>query len=160
SSLIIEGNKRVVFSVDLCRQDDYLMPAPPPCPASNVVIMESTYGARQRKGAMEEDMLNFLKKVKDEKMVGIIASFALARGQVLLTMIEELFRQQPELRVPLVYDSPMMKEVNQVYRRQQKLTKRPLELERALTEAESLDYIGQWETISRKNGPLIIVSSS
>lgn len=160
SSFIIDGPKRVVFSGDLGRQDDFLMPAPPFCPPADVVVMESTYGGRLRSGNMQEDMKQFLERVKQQEKVGIIASFALARGQVLMPLIEELFNQYPNLRVPIFFDSPMMKEANLVYQRYRHLTKLPEQMHSALDKTESLDFLGQWKSLSKKNGPMIIIASS
>lgn len=160
SSVIIEGEKRVVFSGDLGRSDDFLLPSPSPCPGSDIVIMESTYGGRIRKGDLRKDIVEFLKKVRTENTVGIIASFALARGQTLITLIAETFKERPDLKMPLYFDSPMMKEVNGVYKKHSDLTKLPWEMFFALEHADSLDYEREWETLKRKSGPFIIISSS
>lgn len=160
SSLIIEDAKRVVFSGDLGRRDDFLLPEPLACPPCDVVIMESTYGAKTRKGDMLNELTALLKKIKKEERVGIIASFALARGQVLISEIEEIFRRHPELEVPLYFDSPMMKKVNEIYKRHNALTLHPREMVQSLKSVDSIDFIGQWKTVKKKSGPLLILSSS
>lgn len=160
SSFMLEGENTVVFSGDLGRSDDFLLPPPPSCPESEIVIMESTYGGRFRKGDMHLDMMEFLKKVRNRNSVGVIASFALARGQTLITLIAEIFKQHPELKVPVYFDSPMMNEVNAVYKKHNELTKLPWEMFFALEHADSIDYAKEWDTLKRKSGPLIIISSS
>ncbi|MBY0517964.1 MAG: MBL fold metallo-hydrolase, partial [Bacteriovoracaceae bacterium] len=160
SSLIIEAEKRIIFSGDIGRSDDYLIPQPVSCPPSDVVIMESTYGGKVRAGNMYDDLLHFLSKVVKEKKIGIIASFAMARGQMLITLIEQAFLAHPELKLPLYFDSPMMKKVNEVYKKHNALTKHPVEMIESLREAEALDFAGQWDTLKKKSGPLLIISSS
>ncbi len=160
SSLVMEAEKKVVFSGDLGRRDDFLLSAVAPCPSCDVIIMESTYGGRIRSGDARQDMMKFIRNIKSQNRVGIIASFALARGQTLITLISEIFRNHPELKVPLYFDSPMMKEVNSIYKKHKQLTTQPAEMSDAFEEADSLDFLREWETVKRKNGPFIIISSS
>lgn len=161
SSLVIKHHdKTIVFSGDLGRHDDPLIPPPVPCPKADYIIMESTYGDRIRQGSIEKELATFLMKVSREGRVGIIASFAVARAQMLLTLIHEFFDRHPEYKVKLYIDSPMMKEANRVYKQYAHLTTRPEGLYNALEDLEAIDYQRQWESIKRKNGPLIIISSS
>lgn len=160
SSLVIGDKKRIIFSGDLGRKDDFLIPAPPSCPPCDLVVIESTYGGKVRTGNMFEDLTNFLRKIKNENRVGIIASFALARGQMLISEINEVFQKHPELEVPLYFDSPMMKEVNEIYKRHHDLTIRPKEMVESLKEINSVDFIGQWKSLKKKHGPLVVLGSS
>src|SRR5690606_39226085 len=97
SSLIIESEgKKIVFSGDLGRQDDPLIPAPSPCPEADIIIMESTYGAKARQGNATEELENFLLELSRKHAVGIIASFAVARAQMLLTLIYEYLGTHPD----------------------------------------------------------------
>ena len=160
SSLVIEGEKRIVFSGDLGRKDDYLIPPPMPCPKADVVVMESTYGGKLRKGNMREELYALLLRVKKEEKICLVASFALARGQSLITQIEDLFDEYPELRVPLYFDSPMMKLVNDIYKKHSSLTLRRNKVMESLKEVESIDFIGQWNWLRHKEGPFIAISSS
>lgn len=160
SSLVIEGEKRIVFSGDLGREDDYLIPPPLPCPKADVVVMESTYGGKLRKGNMRKELYALLLRVKKEEKICLIASFALARGQSLITQIEDLFDEYPELRVPLYFDSPMMKEVNAIYKKHSAITLRRNKVVESLKEVESIDFISQWNWLRHKAGPFIAISSS
>lgn len=153
-------NKTILFSGDLGREDDPLIPAPAPAPEADVIVMESTYGSKNRKGDIQKDLHSFLMRVSRENIVGIIASFAVARGQLLLTMIHEFFERHPEARVRVIIDSPMMKEANQAYVSYSSLTKIPAELSETLKHVEVLDFQRQWESLKKKDGPLIIISSS
>lgn len=153
-------NKTIVFSGDLGRDNDPLIPAPEPCPEADVVIMESTYGNRVRNGNIEKELHSFLMTVSRESRVGIIASFAVARGQLLITLINEFFSRHPEEKVRVVMDGPMMSDANKIYERFSDLTKMPQAVEQSLENIEQLDFQGQWESFKKKGGPLIIISSS
>src|SRR5690606_28311510 len=113
---IISENKKVIFSGDLGRPDDPILLDHDPCPNdADVIIMESTYGDRERMAVIEDDLHDFLKAVHKGKRIGIIASFAVARGQTLLTLIHQFYQKHPEYKVRVVMDSPMMKAANRVY---------------------------------------------
>lgn len=152
--------KTVIFSGDLGRKNDPLIPAPEFCPEADAVIMESTYGNKVRQGNAEKELHTFLMKISRENRIGIIASFAVARGQMLLTMINEFFERHPEERVKVVFDSPMMSDANDVYKTFSHLLKDAHALKSGLSEADSLEFDGQWESLRKKQGPLLIVSSS
>lgn len=155
-----QGPKKIIFSGDLGRFDDPILPSHAPAPTADIIVMESTYGGKSRTGDIEKDLHQFLITVSREKRVGIIASFAVARAQTLLTLIYEFFQRHPEEKVRIVIDSPMMKEANKVYLRYSNLTRREKELFLALDNIESLDHENQWESLKKKEGPLIILSSS
>ncbi len=161
SSVKLSANgKSVIFSGDLGRKDDPLIPGPLPCPAADAVVMESTYGGRRRNGDLEKELYTFLLKISRENRVGLIASFAVARGQLLLTLIHEFFQRHPEEKIRVVFDGPMMAAANAVYQRFSHLTKLPAALKESLSSVESIDFPRQWESLSRKSGPLLVVSSS
>jgi metallo-beta-lactamase family protein len=161
SSLKIESEgKTVVFSGDLGRKDDPMMKAPPPCSPCDAVIMESTYGNRNRTGNIEEELDSFLMKISRESRIGIIASFAVARGQLLITLINDFFNRHPDEKVRVVFDSPMMGLANEVYQKYSSLTKNPESLKKSLKVQEMIENQGEWESLKKKKGPLIIISSS
>lgn len=161
SSIKLKANdKTVVFSGDLGRPNDPLLPPPESCPEADVVVMESTYGGRERLGDLEKELYSFLVKISREQRVGIIASFAVARGQLLLSLIHDFFNRHPEEKMRVVFDSPMMAEANEIYKTYAHLTLRPDVVKHSLAKAESLEYTGQWESLRKKKGPLLIISSS
>ena len=160
SSVRIEGDKLIIFSGDLGRNDDPLIQKPEPCPKADSVIIESTYGDRIREGNIENDLHHFLLKIKNDSCVGIIASFAVARAQLLITLITDYYNKHPEHKVRFVIDGPMMTEANAVYKEYSTLTKRPEELRHSLEEVEVIEHIRQWNSLKKTVGPLLVLSSS
>lgn len=160
SAIINNGEKTIVFSGDVGRTNDPLMPAPEHCPSADVVVMETTYGGTIRKGDLEKELVHFLKKIKSEARVGIIASFAVARAQLLITLIAEHFKKFPEDKIRFVIDGPMMIEANKVYVEFAHDTKMPDQLKDALRFVEVLQHPREWESLQKKGGPLLILSSS
>jgi metallo-beta-lactamase family protein len=152
--------KTAVFSGDLGRHNDPLIPPPPACAEADIVIMESTYGGKNRSGNLEKELHSFLMDISRGQRIGIVASFAVARGQLLLTLIHDFFKRHPEERFPVIMDSPMMSEANQVFKSFANLTLMPEELESALEKITSIEFPRQAQSLSHKKGPLLIISSS
>ena len=112
SSVLVQSAERsVLFSGDVGRPNDLVMPAPVPPPAVDVMVMESTYGQRTHS---ESDLLGSLAEVvnrtfKRDGMV-LIPSFAVGRAQSLLWALHTLMETDRIPRVPIVVDSPMATE--------------------------------------------------
>lgn len=161
SSVLIQVNgKKIVFSGDLGRFNDPLLLPHSQSPKADVIVMEATYGGRERNGDMEKELHSFLMTVSREARVGIVASFAVARAQTLLTLIYEFFQRHPDEKVRIVMDSPMMKEANKVYQRYSHLTQKSDSVFTALDEIDAIEFQKEWQSLSKKSGPLIILSSS
>lgn len=152
--------KKVVFSGDLGRKNDPLIFEPSPCTEADVVIMESTYGGRIRQGSIEKELHSFLMTISRNARVGIIASFAVARGQMLISLINDFFSRHPEDKFRIVVDSPMMAKANKVYHDYASLTKHPLVLSTSVEEIDVIEHAKEWESLRKKHGPLLIISSS
>ncbi|MFY7993498.1 MAG: MBL fold metallo-hydrolase [Bacteriovoracaceae bacterium] len=160
ASVFIEADKTIVFSGDLGRANDPIIPTAMRCPSADAVIMESTYGGKDRTGILENDLHSFLVKIHQEKKVGIVASFAVARAQLLITLIHRFFERHPEYKSRLVIDGPMMKEANKVYKEFAASTNLSEDVFESIDDVDSIDSLGEWDSLKTKNGPLIIISSS
>ncbi len=157
---IVDGADSAVFSGDLGRSNDPMNFPPEACPKAKTIVMESTYGGKVRSGNMHVELINFLKKIKAESKVGIIASFAVARAQLLITLIQQFYKDHPEEKVRMIIDGPMMTEANKIYKEFSDLTRMPEELRNALEDLDIIDHVSEWNSIRKKDGPLIIISSS
>lgn len=158
--VVLKGKKTFVFSGDIGRSDDFLMPPPLKCPPTDFLVMESTYGDRIRKNSIDADLTFFLKKIKNESSVGIIASFAIARSQLLITLILNYFESNPFEKIRFVVDGPMMVLANKIYTQFAQETKEPLLLKKALREIEVIQHEREWLSLKKKTGPLLAMSSS
>lgn len=160
ASVVIKGSKTLVFSGDLGRFNDPIIEAPEFCPETDMLVIETTYGGKIRQDTIEDDLERFISTVKDNSKVGIVASFAVARGQMLITMITKYFNEHPDKRIRVVIDGPMMSEANNVYKEFSDQTKCPNLVKDALSEIEVIDQEREWDSIQKKEGPLIVISSS
>lgn len=157
---ISSSGKTVLFSGDLGRKNDLLIKSPEPSPLVDMVIMESTYGGKIRQGDSEKELYTFLMDISRNNKIGIIASFAVARGQLLLTMIHEFFERHPDEKFPVYVDSPMMEEACEIYNHYAQVTMMPKCLQAAMKSFEHVKHESQWKSLQKKNGPLLVISSS
>lgn len=160
SILLNYDGVRVVFSGDLGRPNDPILLDHSQCPKADVIVLESTYGDRLREYNLEAELHSFLVDISRNSKIGIIASFAVARAQTLLTLIHEFYVRHPEEKVLVVMDSPMMKEANRVYEQYSHLTKFSVSIFSALEGIDTIDFTKEWESLRKKKGPLLIISSS
>lgn len=114
------GRERaVVFSGDLGRWDRPILRDPIPCPPTDWVVMESTYGNRLHENpAQIEDRL--AEVVNDTHARGgnlVIPSFAIERAQDVLYYLHRLQEQQRIPHLMVFMDSPMAISVTEVFER-------------------------------------------
>ena len=103
----VKGDETILFSGDLGRPDDAVMPAPAPRPRCDRLVLESTYGDRRHP---PEDPVQALRAivatVRRRKGVLVIPSFAVGRSQALILHLDEALRSLRD-PPPVYLDSPM-----------------------------------------------------
>lgn len=110
------NNKTVVFSGDIGREKNYLLPPPTKPTFADVLVMESTYGNRLSKSVDEayEQFANVLISTINKQGKLIVPSFTVERAQELMLMISTLIEQQRIPSIPVYLDSPMAIDATQV----------------------------------------------
>lgn len=112
-----DGNT-LLFSGDLGPPDDPLMPTPAKPGRPDWVIMESTYGDRERD---DVDLVDALKPIVERTLgrggVLLIPSFAVGRAQLLIYCLHKIFEVHGVPRAPVYLDSPMATDVTELYER-------------------------------------------
>ena len=118
---IKEGNetRKIVFSGDLGEDDHPIINDPDRIKAMDFLLIESTYGDRNRDIVTKEQRLDKIAEVfaDAEKRGGkiIIPTFSLERTQDLLHDILILKKKNKISRIPVYVDSPLAKEITQVF---------------------------------------------
>jgi metallo-beta-lactamase family protein len=112
-----------MFSGDLGRSNDLLMPPPQPAPECDVLLIESTYGNRLHPAEDGPDLLGAL--VRGTAAGGgslLLPAFAVGRAQALLLVLQRLRKAgQVPRELPIFLDSPMASEATELYRRHARL---------------------------------------
>ncbi len=112
------GNKNLLFTGDLGRNQHPILVAPDPLPNLEIsaLITESTYGARTHESPVEEFTKVINRAVKRGGSI-LIPAFAVDRTEVILIKLKDLIDQNQIPRIPIYVDSPMALESLHLYRK-------------------------------------------
>jgi len=116
--LDLDGGRRLTFSGDLGRSKHPLLVAPSPIGATDVVLVESTYGNRSHDDAgARETFADAIRRTCARGGVVVIPAFAVDRTEVLLVHLKAM-RQAGEIPdIPVYVDSPMALAALDIYRK-------------------------------------------
>ncbi|WP_127718135.1 MBL fold metallo-hydrolase [Halobacteriovorax sp. HLS] len=162
SCVYIKEDKTVLFSGDLGRLNDPLMPAPSEIHHCDLIVMESTYGNRihSKKDPVIELEKILERVVKDSKVL-LVPSFAVARAQLFIHYLSEIFSRREDLKIPAFVNSPMTNLVTEVYRNyseQTNLTKESFS--DSMSGVRFLEFSKEYSKLNKRKGPLIIIAAS
>lgn len=112
--------RRIVFSGDIGRTEQLLMPAPETPPEADTVFMETTYGNRLHKdtGTSVIELLEAINTAWQEGGKILIPSFAVERTQEILLLLAQAWHENkiPQ-EMPIILDSPLATQTSEVYSR-------------------------------------------
>jgi metallo-beta-lactamase family protein len=156
------GAKAVLFSGDLGRSDDLLMPVPDLPGSPDWVVMESTYGDRDHpKGDPIEALGEVAKRTLERGGVLIIPSFAVGRAQTMIYCFHRLFETGQVERVPVFLNSPMAIDVSELYHLHHSFHKLTLEqCARAFRDVRFVHSVSQSKALNRRKGPMVIIAAA
>jgi metallo-beta-lactamase family protein len=107
---------RVLFSGDVGRYDAILTKDPAPCPDTDYVVVESTYGNRSHAHVpILDQLLGVLERTFARGGVLLIPAFAVGRAQQLLFLMDQLVSQGRIRPFPIHVDSPMAVDATRIY---------------------------------------------
>lgn len=117
SFLVQASGTRVVFSGDVGNARKDVLPDPAPCPAADLVFIESTYGDRDHRDfdATIAELAEVLRAAHRRTGKILIPSFALERTQDVLFHIARLEEAGEIEPMPVYVDSPLADRVEDVY---------------------------------------------
>ncbi len=158
-----DGRERLVYSGDIGRDNDLLMPPPQAVDQADVLLVESTYGNRLHPA---EDAAARLGRIVRETIRRggsvLLPAFAVGRAQALLLVLQRL-RASGEIpaHLPLYLDSPMAIEATDLYRRHRRLLRvPPREMARLCDGVRMVTTGAQSQRLAASRMPSVIVSSS
>ena len=162
SSVYVKGEKTILFSGDLGRMNDPLMQPPSDIQEADYVIMESTYGNRNHKLTdPAEELERILEDVIKNKRVLLVPTFAVARAQLFIHYLTEVFNKREDLKIPSYVNSPMTNAVTEIYRKLSAETKLTEDaFSDSMSSVRFLEYSKDYSKLNKKKGPLIILAAS
>lgn len=108
--------KRFVFSGDLGRSVKPMLLGPDPVHLADVLLVESTYGDRLHPtGEASSELAQVVSEAVERGGALLIPSFAVGRAQELIWRLRELEESGRIPRVPIFIDSPMARNVSDVF---------------------------------------------
>jgi len=163
SSVAIEhGGKTMLFSGDLGRDDDMVMPPPATGQKADWVVLESTYGDRLHPTSDAIDKLgDVVRRTAARGGVVIIPAFAVGRTQGLLYALYRLREAGAIPKLPVILDSPMGITATELYNRHR--------AEHRLTEEECQGInqmtrfvrdVEESKALLRQRYPMVIIAGS
>jgi len=116
SILVRAGRRRILFSGDLGHGTSAIIKPPDPAPAADVVVVESTYGDRDREsGDPEQAIADIVNRTVERGGTVIVPAFAVGRTQLLLRYLDLLQRDGRIPSVPVYLDSPLAINATRVF---------------------------------------------
>lgn len=113
---IDDGDRSVLFSGDLGRDDDLLMMPPTPPPDADHVVIESTYGDRAHPASDPiGEMERIVNDTIDRRGIVLIPVFAVGRAQTILHILATLRAQGRIPSVPTYLNSPMAIDATEMF---------------------------------------------
>lgn len=164
-----DASRRVLFSGDLGVEGARLLGPPESVQRPDYLIMESTYGNRQRVETEDrtEQLFRILERTLDRGGKVVIPSFAVGRAQEVMARINDLVETGRLSGVPVYVDSPMATAATRVFalhpevysdeaRRLLRTGDKPLEF----PGLKMITAVQDSMEINRQKGPAIIISPS
>ncbi len=100
--------KKIVFSGDIGRYDQLMLPPPTAIDHADILFIESTYGTKDNPfDDPEEDLTRIVNETFERGGVLVIPAFAVGRTQSLLFYFRKLMKEDKIPDVPVYIDSPM-----------------------------------------------------
>jgi metallo-beta-lactamase family protein len=157
------ADQTLVFSGDVGRDSDLLMPPPEHIAQADVLLIESTYGDRLHPTEDEQQRLGGIVRstVKNGGSV-LLPSFAVGRAQALMLCLQRL-KSAGEIpaELPVFLDSPMASAATLLYQKHSKLLR--LATREASTLAQGVTIVTtpqESEKLSRTRYPHVTISAS
>ena len=160
--LLRVGDTTVLFSGDLGRPHDPLLPPPAVVRQADHLVVESTYGDRRHEPVDPLDQLEeVIRRTSSRGGVVLIPAFAVGRTQSLLYLLYRLKQEQRMPDIPIYVDSPMAASAIEIFRRH------PLEHGLSAAEcdavcdvAKATESVEESKEIGRMRFPRVIISAS
>ena len=155
--------ERIVFSGDLGRQHDLLLPPPQQLAQADVLLIEATYGNRRHPHDDVQALLgDTIRRTVQRGGSVLLPSFAIGRAQALLLVLQRLRRAGDiPSSLPIFVDSPMATAATEVTLRHRKLLALPKREIDSLTDGvRFIETAAQSQRLTRSRYPAVIISAS
>jgi metallo-beta-lactamase family protein len=160
--VLTAGKRRIVYSGDLGRQSDLLMPPPQRIEAADVLLVESTYGNRLH--PPDDPQTQLAQIIRQTASAGgsvLMPTFAVGRAQALMLAIHRLKQTKQIPDLPVFLDSPMAQRATKLYAKHHALLR--VDSNECTAICESAQFVqtpDESKQLSHLNYPCIILAGS
>ncbi|MDO9001065.1 MAG: MBL fold metallo-hydrolase [Bacteroidota bacterium] len=109
------GDKTIVFSGDIGRDNDLLMYPPQKPETADILFIESTYGDRLHPNHSEKQLEEIINTAAKMNGTIIVPGFAVERIQMLMYLLWQLKKKGNIPAIPIYMDSPMGRNVLDIF---------------------------------------------
>lgn len=153
----------IVFSGDLGRQNDLIMPAPAPIERADYLVVESTYGNRSHNPADPRDALAaVINRTVQREGVVVIPTFAVGRAQSLLYYLYQLKKAGAiPSALPVFLNSPMAADATEIFLNHPGEHRLPAaECEAMCRAPKIITSALESKWLNSRSGPMVILAGS
>ena len=152
----------VVFSGDLGRPGDLLLPAPAQRPEADRVVLESTYGDRaHHRAPVLQALADVVNAGLERGGTILIPTFAVGRAQTLALALYRLRERGSIPAVPMYLNSPMANEASEVHlEHSDELRPSKKELAAALDAVVPVSSVEESRELNRSTEPKVILAGA
>lgn len=162
SALVRTQEGSVLFSGDLGRPTDLLIPAADPPPEADWIVMESTYGGREHPVIHPIEALALvLRRTVRRGGVLMVPAFSVGRAQLVLYILSRIFAEGMLPQIPVFLNSPMAIDVTGLYLKYDeyhRLTED--ECREAFSVAEYTRSVEQSKALNQRRGPMVLIAGA
>ena len=162
-------DRRFVFTGDLGRRGTGLLPDPTPVQNIDILVTESTYGAKElepNEVLMKQLHAIVARAIRLQSRI-VIPAFSLGRTQRMVYCFQELFASGKLKPIPVHVDSPLSLRLTDVHREYpeafQDQARRLMADDPMYFSSKDIHFCATWDDSRRLNhlpGPLVIIASS
>jgi metallo-beta-lactamase family protein len=164
TQVTIDGAGRehtLTYTGDLGRPALHFLCPPAPLPASDIIVSESTYGARihQSVADLARKLQDLVRRTVERGGKVLIPAFNLGRSQLVVHYIQHWMRRGELPNVPLFMDSPLAADITEIHRLYPELLAEPFRHEVANPLARYIRDARESRELGTRRGPCILVAS-
>ncbi|HEU4560278.1 MAG TPA: MBL fold metallo-hydrolase [Longimicrobium sp.] len=156
------GGKTILFSGDLGRPGDALLPDPEPASACDWLLVESTYGDRRHPtGDPGDELAEVIRSTAANGGVVLIPAFAVGRAQELMYHVHRLKQAGRIPDIPIFVDSPMAARATAVFlKHPDSMRLTPDEYTTITSGVKAVGSVEESKKVDRMSFPRVIISAS
>ncbi|PJZ30117.1 MBL fold metallo-hydrolase RNA specificity domain-containing protein [Leptospira kmetyi] len=153
--------ERFVFSGDIGRPKDILLYPPERPEQADYLFVESTYGNRIHPSDPENQLIEILNETLKNDGTIILPSFAVERTQSLMYLLWKLKSMAKIPNVPMILDSPMGRNVFEVFQTHTKWHKlSPMECSQIWDSFQKTESVKETYKLAEDRSPKIVIAGS